>query len=112
MLAPIGEEVSFNFPGNEGSMKGTLKDRVVITTEPNIAGVLYWDVVDLISFSGETEPWIRIGYYRKSKDRLVWAGQTTITETEVGWKRILLQAAREKEWFRRLLEEVCRKLNE
>jgi hypothetical protein len=110
ILAAIGREVSFKFPGNEGRMKGTLKDRVVIPTEPNIAGVPYWDVVDLISFSGEPELWIRIGYYRKPKDRLVWAAQTTIIETEAGWKRILLQAAREKEWFRRLLEEVYSQL--
>ena len=33
----------------------------------------YWDVVDLIEFPGESGSlWIRIGYYRKAKNRLNW----------------------------------------
>jgi len=92
-------------------MVGVLNDRCVICTGER-EGVKYWDVVDLISFNGDTEPWIRIGYYRMRRDKPQprFAGQTTITETVAGWKTILLQAAREKEWFRRLLEEVCREM--
>jgi hypothetical protein len=33
--------------------------------------VPYWDVVDLIGLKAEKEPeWTRIGYYRKTKERL------------------------------------------
>jgi hypothetical protein len=56
--------------------------------------------------SDEKEPkWIRIGYYRKPKDTLNWGSQTTITEPVSIWKRILVNAAREKKWFRDLLED-------
>ena len=60
----------------------------------------YGDVVDLIEFPDEPQPeWIRIGYYRKPKDRLVWASQTTITEPVETWKELLVHAAKEKMWF-------------
>jgi len=73
--------------------------------------VPYWDVVDLIEFEGEAErEWIRIGYYRRPKDRLVWASHTTITEPIGVWKRVLVQAAREKPWFLKLLREVMEEL--
>jgi hypothetical protein len=111
ILSKIGDTVTFTFPEGEERMVGVLNDRCVICTGSK-EGVKYWDVVDLISFNGETEPWIRIGYYRMRRDKAQprFAGQTTITETVTGWKTILLQAAREKEWFRRLLEEVSREL--
>lgn len=110
ILSQIGERVEFTFPQGEGTIGGG-DDRCVICTAPR-KGVSYWDVVDLISFKGETEPWIRIGYYRMRRDKpeLRFAGQTTIGETVTGWKTILLQAAREKKWFSRLLEEVCHEL--
>jgi len=111
LLKPVGKKVSFQYPGNEGHKHGVLKDRVIIPSNPGTTGVPYWDVVDLISFPDDPEPnWIRIGYYRKPKDRLVWGSQTTITEPITVWKRILLQAARQKTWFRKLLEEVVQEL--
>jgi len=111
MLKPIGKPVTFRYPNNEGDKKGILKDRSVIPSDPN-NDVPYWDVVDLIEFPEEELEWIRIGYYRKPKDRLVWAGQTTITEPISVWKRILTQTAREKSWFRRLLLDVVMELKE
>lgn len=71
----------------------------------------YWDVVDLIKFDDEEEPWIRIGYYRMPPKtmRLNFAGQTTITEPVSVWKKLLVKAA-EKEWFRKLLDEVTEEL--
>jgi len=111
MLKPVGKRVSFQYPGTEGSKKGILKERVIIPSNPGTIGVPYWDVVDLIEFCNEPETeWIRIGYYRKPKDRLVWGSQTTITEPISVWKKILVQAAKEKPWFSRLLQEVMKEL--
>ena len=107
----IGKPVSFKFPGGEGDKRGILKDRAVIISNPRTKGVPYWDVVDLIEFQGELKPlWIRIGYYRKPKDTLNWGSQTTITEPVDVWKRLLVQTARQKVWFRRLLEDVMNEL--
>jgi hypothetical protein len=72
--------------------------------------VPYWDVVDLIVFDGEKEPWLRFGYYRMPKNRLNWASQTTLTDRVKTWKRLMVQTAKEKQWFRQLLEEVMREL--
>lgn len=106
ILRPVGKKVTFKYPGKEGHKKGYLKDRVVLASNPP-----YWDVVDLIEFPDEPEPmWLRIGYYRKLKDRLVFAGQTTITEPVRIWKELLVHAAREKFWFRDLLKEVMEEL--
>jgi hypothetical protein len=107
----IGRKVSFKYPGNEGDKHGILKDRVVIESTNEIGRVPYWDVVDLIEFAGEKEPeWMRIGYYRKPKQKLNWGSQTTITEPLSIWKRIFVDAAREKRWFRDLLEDVMSEL--
>lgn len=99
----IGEDVSFKPPAEK---KGILKDRAVIENPP------YWDVVDLIHFEGDEEPdWLRISYYFKSpKGRLTWGGQTSITEPISVWKRIFLQASREKKWFREILTGVMKDL--
>jgi hypothetical protein len=103
----IGKKVSFKYPGNEGDKYGILKDRVVIESSNEIGTVPYWDVVDLIEFKGEKEPlWMRIGYYRKPNDKLNWGSQTTITEPISIWKKILVNTAREKKWFRDLLTDV------
>ena len=111
ILSCIGKNVSFKYPGNEGDKFGVLKDRAVVESTNNIGGVPYWDVVDLIEFKGEKEPqWIRIGYYRKPKQSLNWGSQTTITEPISIWKKILVTAAREKKWFRKLLEDVMDEL--
>ena len=103
----IGKKVSFKYPGNEGEKRGILKDRAVISSTNEVGSVPYWDVVDLIEFEGEKEPqWIRVGYYRKPAERLNWGSQTTITEPISIWKKVLVSAAKEKQWFRDLLEEV------
>lgn len=113
ILSRIGEKVSFKFPGSEGDKHGILKDRAVIESTNAPGTVPYWDVVDLIEFKGEKEPeWIRIGYYRKPKEKLNWGSQTTITEPVSIWKRILVSAARDKKWFRELLEDVMKELRE
>jgi len=108
--APIGEKGCFKYPGG-GEKHGILKDRAVVESRNP-----YWDVVDLIEFQGEEEPeWIRIGYYayyRMPEDKLQWCSQTTITEPVSIWKRILVNAAREKAWFRDLLEGVMKELKE
>ena len=102
ILRQIGKRVTFVYP--EGPKKGYLKDRTFIHS-PGSTTVPYWDVVDLIEFPSEIEAkWIRIGYYRKPKDRLVFASQTTITEPIETWKELLSQAAKEKAWFRELVE--------
>jgi len=107
----IGKKVSFKYPGNEGDKHGILKDRAVIESMNEIGTVPYWDVVDLIEFKGEKEPdWIRIGYYRQPNDKLNWGSQTTITEPIFVWKKILINAAREKKWFRDLLVDVMNEI--
>ena len=107
----IGRPVSFKFPGDEGGKTGVLRDRAVMISNPRTKGVPYWDVVDLIEFKDEPKPlWIRIGYYRKPNDTLNWGSQTTITEPVDVWKRLLVQTARQKPWFRRLLEDVMSEL--
>ena len=113
ILSRIGKPVSFKFPANEGDKRGILKDRAVVESTNEIGTVPYWDVVDLIEFKDEKEPeWIRIGYYRKPKHSLNWASQTTITEPVSIWKKILINAASEKKWFRDLLEDVMNELNQ
>jgi hypothetical protein len=49
---------------------------------------------------------MRIAYYRKLRGRLVFAGQTTITEPISTWKRMLLDTAQKKSWFRDLFQGV------
>jgi hypothetical protein len=107
----VGKPVSFRFPGGEGTKKGILKDRAIVPSNPGTDGIPYWDVIDLIEFPEEAEPyWIRIGYYRMSKGRLNWGSQTTITEPVDVWKRVLIDAAKQKAWFRTLLRDVMREL--
>ena len=112
ILAKVGRPVNFRYPGDEGHKKGVLRDRHVLPPQGG-TGVPYWDVVDLICFPDEAETeWIRIGYYRKAKDRLVWGSQTTITEPVATWKRLLVGAARSKPWLRKLVEDVMAELNQ
>ena len=107
ILRPVGRRVSFNYPLGEGYKKGILRDRAVVKSNPSGKNVQYWDVVDLIEFPDENETeWIRIGYYRQIGNKIRWASQTTITEPIDIWKKILIQSAREKKWFRDLLIEV------
>lgn len=113
ILSRIGTKVAFQYPGDEGAKHGILKDRAV-SNSSNAPGVVpYWDVVDLIEFKDEEEPeWIRIGYYRKPRKTLNWGSQTTITEPISVWKTLLVNAARDKKWFRDLLKDVMNELLE
>lgn len=112
MLRPIGKQVKFKYPGEEGRKEGILKDRAIVWSGHGQQGVKYWDVVDLIEFRGEKHRlWIRIGYYRQIKNRLVWASQFTITEPIAIWQRLILSAAREKPWFGTIIKNAASKLN-
>lgn len=99
-------------PAGEGERRGWLEDRVVVPSGhgPAERGVPYWSVIDLIEFDNETEPWIRITYYRLPRDRLIFAGQTTATFRIREWQQLLLQAAKDKLWFRELLQGVVEEL--
>jgi hypothetical protein len=96
------KKVAFKYPGKEEKKDGILKDRAIVYKSMS-GKIPYWDIVDLIEFKGEK--WMRIGYYRKKKV-LRFASQTTITEPISIWKDIFVNAAKEKEWFRKLLKEV------
>jgi hypothetical protein len=111
ILEPVGKRIKFTYPAGEPDMTGVLKDRAFIRS-PASVGVPYWDVVDLIEFPDAPErDWIRIGYYReKPTGRLRWGSQTTITEPIGTWKTLLIHAAREKAWFRRLLQDVVKQV--
>src|ERR1044072_1596366 len=107
ILSKIGKKVNFKYPGDEGQKQGILIDRAVF--ESNYVGeVPYWDVVDLIEFEGEPElEFIRITYYRKKPGKhLNFSGQTSITEPISVWRKMLVSVAREKKWFRCLLQDV------
>lgn len=94
-------------------MSGYLVDRAVVESDPDAKpdDVHYWDVVDLIEFKNEKNlRWIRLGYYRVVKGSLRWAAQTTLTEPVETWKRVLIEAANQKSWFRDLLVEVVAEL--
>ena len=114
ILKKIGKNVSFTYPGNEKGKEGLLRDRVVMPSNLGPKGIPYWDVVDLIEFPEEAElEWIRIGYYRmKQGERLRWGSQTTITEPIGVWKKLFVQAASEKPWFKKLLDDVMKELQE
>jgi len=66
--------------------------------------VPYYNVVDLIPFEGEPEPWVRISYYRHLPSGLLrFAGQYSICEPVSAWER-LMAVAGAVPWFRPLLE--------
>jgi hypothetical protein len=112
ILKKINQKVIFKYPGEEPDKIGILKDRFVFTSIEN-NGVPYWDVIDLIEFPDEEveKEWMRISYYRKAKERLVWGGQTSITEPLSIWKTMLTKVISEKTWFKELLEESLKKSN-
>jgi hypothetical protein len=80
--------------------RGILTDRV-IALGSNTRGVQYYNVVDLIAFDDDSEPWVRITYYRHLPTGLQFAGQYSICEPASSWRR-LLGEANGKDWFRRL----------
>jgi hypothetical protein len=102
-----GKKVKFSYPGKEGRKQGVLKDRMPIVIPKADGAVPYCDVVDLIEFDGIRQKWIRFGYYRKKK-ALNWGSQTTLTEPISIWKKIIIDTAKEKIWFRRLLKEIIK----
>ena len=112
ILSRIGMPVDYIYPGDETAQHGILEDRSVF--ESRYGDVPYWNVVDLIQFEGEEGKkleCIRIGYYRKKEgQQLNYGSQTTITETVSGWEKMLVKAASEKPWFRKLLDKVMREL--
>jgi hypothetical protein len=111
IMRSVGKPVAFRYPAGEEHKYGILSERAVVRSNPRARGVPYWDVVDLIEFKKEKNPkWIRIGYYRAPKGRLQWGSQTTITEPIHTWKRVLIQAAKQKPWFRDLLVSVVAEL--
>ena len=110
MLQRIGKSVDFTYPAGEAKRSGVLKDRFVERANPGAIGVPYCGVVDFIEFPEEQREWIRFGYYRKPGDHLIWASQTTSTFPIETWKRLFVKAAREKPWFRKLLDDVMNAL--
>lgn len=110
ILDRIDKPVSFHYPAGEEHRFGVLKDRAVVRSNPGSRGVPYWDVVDLIEFGKKNPKWIRIGYYRAPKGRLQWGSQTTIAEPVETWKRLLVEAAKKKPWFRELIVSAAAEL--
>ncbi len=108
ILSKIGEEVKFGYPGKEGKRYGELIHRIIVH-ENKVGNISYWDIVDFIKFKDENTIRMRIGYYRK-KRVLRFAGQNTITEPLHIWKKIFVNAAKDKdrEWFRNLLKDVIK----
>lgn len=106
LFKPVGKPVEYKYPGGR-KLRGLLKDRVIVRSDEDPSGALYWDVVDLIEFPDEAEhkEWIRIGYYRQVGDKVRWAGQTTITEPYHIMKRVFAEAA-QREWFRDVLPQT------
>jgi len=100
LMAAVGRPVNFKYPAAEGVGRGILKDRV-IALGSSTRGVQYYNVVDLITFEGEPEPWVRITYYRHLPTGLRFAGQYSICEPASSWGRLLDQA-NTKEWFKHL----------
>lgn len=81
-----------------------MRDRAIVWSGHSRSGADYWDVVDLIEFpTAKHRDWIIIGYYRQVGDKLRWGSQTTITEPVHTMKRLLGQAAKQKQWFREVL---------
>ena len=108
----IGKRVHFTYPKGEEPKTGILKDRYVMRSNAECADeLLYWNVVDLIQFQNEETPWLRFGHYRMAKDTPLWANQTTLCDRLDTWEELLVKTAREKPWFRKLLEKVMERVS-
>jgi hypothetical protein len=110
ILSKIGAPVVFKYPNNEGTRTGRLVDRVVFESDSTEGEIPYYEMMDLISFEGESEPCIRHAYYRKPKNKLIFGSQTTSTIPISRLKKYYLQAAKESPWFREILDEVIEEL--
>ena len=109
VLKAIGKKVRFRYPEGAG-LEGILKDRCVLCAPSMTSSADYCDVIDLIEFEhkGKRFETIRFGYYRRTKGKLRWASQTTLTE-EIGMlKELFRKAVKQKAWFRRLLEDALK----
>ena len=102
LMTAVGRPVKFTYPAAEGTRQGTLKDRAVAVGS-NTRGVPYYNVIDLIEFADEPEPWVRITYYRHLRSgKLSFAGQYSICEPVSSWER-LMAVGGATPWFRPLI---------
>ncbi len=92
IMAAVGKRVAFKYPAPEPTARGVLRSRRIAWTDPapRPSGARYCDVVDIIKLDGQTEPWLRVGYYRLPRNgKQRWASQTTICEPLSVWRHIL-----------------------
>ena len=107
IISKIGKPSNFTYPGDEASRKGRLKDRSGLRAPKEEGRATYWPTVDLIEYQEEPDL-MRFGYYRGSSSQ--WGAQATLAARLPVWKKLFVKAAREKPWFRKLLEDVMREL--
>jgi len=108
ILSKIGGPSTFTYPGGEAGRAGRLKDRSGLKAPRENGRAPYWATVDLIEYQEEPEL-MRFGYYRGSSSQ--WGSQTTLAARLPVWKKLFVKAAREKKWFRKLLEDVMSELH-
>jgi len=69
----------------------------------NTRGVPYYNVIDLIEFADEPEPWVRSTYYRHLRNgRINFAWQYSICEPVSSWERLMAVGCATP-WFRPLI---------
>jgi len=112
VLKAIGKTVSFMYPEPERKLEGILRDRYAHRVPSLTKLTDYWDVIDLIEFkiNGKKIKAIRFGYYRRTKGKLIWGSQTTLTEEINKLKELFKGAAREKKWFKQFLKEIVEEI--
>ncbi len=111
ILSKIGKSVKFKYPEKSRKGKnvfhGKLIDRCIFKTY-SWTDIPSWDIVDLIEFEEFTA--LRFGYYRLKDGKLRWASQTTLTESLEDYRKLFVKAAKEKEWFKKFLQDVLEKV--
>lgn len=107
LLSKRGSPIRFTYPVGEEAKTGILQDRAVWFDSED-EKVAYWNMVDLIAFDQEDEPWLRITYYRykKQDNRWVFAGQTSISDPISSMVEFFSEVSRQRRWFRDFLEQV------